>query len=163
MKFSTLEFAWGHRELIRYSFLLHVHLDRFLRLQMVDRCRFLKLLEFHVWQRFGPSLVSSSGLLWSVQFHLQDIKNKASMTAYNNSPVGNGPQKSMWTVCQSTSIFNVVLIQATFKSLTNRLCERDLSSSRVLMAIFTMLEEVCLLITSFHSAPRPKIGVLVQE
>ena len=38
--------------------------------------------------------------------------------------------------------FNMVLIQVTFESLTNRLCKRDPRSSRVLMAIFTMLKEV---------------------
>ena len=39
-----------------------------------------------------------------------------------------------FTFSLSTSTFNMVLIQATFKSLTNRLCERELNSSRALMA-----------------------------
>ena len=56
--------------------------------------------------------------------------------------VGNHKNEARFTFSQIYQYLYMVLIQATFKSLTNRLCERDLSSSRELTAIFTMLEEV---------------------
>ena len=86
-----------------------------------------------------------------------------------------------------TCTSNMVLTQATFTSLTSRLCERDLSSLRALMAISTMLVEVggklaihqfnksdgCVfpcfdhnyfpVTINFHSTARPKIGAVVQE
>ena len=60
-----------------------------------------------------------------------------------------------FTFSQIHQYFQYGSYTSDFQSLRNRLCKRDLSSSRVLMAIFTMLEEVsylsdsCLII-SFH-------------
>ena len=57
--------------------------------------------------------------------------------------VGNHKNEARFTFSQIYQYLYMVLIQVTFKSLTNRLCERDLlSSSRVLLVIFIMLEEV---------------------
>ena len=63
-------------------------------------------------------------------------------TCSDNEIVNVDNQKNEARFSFSQIHFNVVFIQVIFTSMTNWLCERDSSSSGVLMAIFTMLEEV---------------------